>query len=130
MYSKKTHHIYVTVEPTFLEDQSNTFENHYVWGYEIWIENQGSETVQVLSRQWLITDGSGTVLEVRGEGVVGEQPWIAPGETYHYTSGTPLSTPSGMMEGTYQMKTKKGKSFEVDIPAFSLDSPYETASVH
>jgi ApaG protein len=130
MYVKKTHHIRVTVEPIFLENQSVPLDQHYVWAYRIWIENQSPEAVQLLRRFWRITDGYGVVHEVTGEGVVGEQPWIAPGATYHYASGTPLSTPSGVMEGAYQMQASSGKKFEVTIPAFSLDSPYETASVH
>ena len=130
MYTKITHHISVSVDPVFLEDQSLPLENHYIWAYRIWIENQGSETVQLLSRTWRITDAKGAIHEVKGEGVVGEKPWIAPGTTYHYTSGTPLSTPSGMMEGVYHMKTQSGDSFDVIIPAFSLDSVYETAVVH
>lgn len=120
----------VTVDPVFLEDQSLPLDNHYVWAYRIWIENQGSESVQLLSRTWRITDGNGVMHEIKGEGVVGEKPWIVAGKTFHYTSGTPLSTPSGMMEGTYHMKTQAGEHFDVAIPAFSLDSPYETAAVH
>lgn len=130
MYIKTTHHITVTVEPVFLEDQSLPLDKHYVWAYNIWIENQGSEVIQLVKRTWRITDGHGVIQEVIGEGVVGEKPWISPGTTYHYTSGTPLSTPSGMMEGTYHMRTQSGKQFDVTIPAFSLDSPYETASFH
>lgn len=130
MYTKITRHLSITVEPLFLEDQSFPLDNHYVWAYQIWIENQGSESVQLLSRTWRITDAHGILHEVKGEGVVGEKPWIPPGTTYHYTSGTPLSTPSGLMEGMYHMKTKAGEDFDVEIPAFSLDSPYETAVVH
>jgi ApaG protein len=130
VYTKTTHQIVVTVEPVFLEDQSLPFDNHYVWAYQVWIENQSPETVQLISRTWKITDANGVVQEVKGEGVVGERPFIAPGTTYHYTSGGPLATPSGMMEGTYQMKNKAGERFDVEIPAFSLDSPYETAIIH
>lgn len=130
MYMKTTHNISVTVDPTFLEDQSLPMDRHYVWAYSVWIENQGSEMVQLIKRTWRITDAQGVIYEVKGEGVIGEKPWIAPGATYHYVSGTPLSTPSGMMEGTYHMKTKSGKLFDIAIPPFSLDSPYETASVH
>lgn len=130
MYTKITHHISVTVEPIFLEDQSLPMNNYYVWAYKVWIENQGAETVQLLNRTWQITDSQGMTHEVKGKGVIGEKPWIRPGETFHYTSGTPLPTPSGMMEGRYQMKTKSGKPFDVEIPAFSLDSPYETAAIH
>ena len=122
--------IYVRVEPLFLEDQSLPLENHYVWAFQVWIENRGIETVQLLSRTWRITDSKGRIQEVKGQGVVGEKPWIVPGATYHYTSGTPLPTPSGVMEGSYHMKTQAGESFDVSIPAFSLDSPYETSLVH
>jgi ApaG protein len=130
MYNKITHAISVTVSPAFLEDQSLPADKHYVWAYTVWIENQGSETVQLVRRMWRITDGRGIIHEVQGEGVVGDKPWIGPGEIYQYTSGTPLSTPSGVMEGIYHMRTRSGKEFDVAVPAFSLDSPYETASVH
>lgn len=130
MYTKTTEHICVSVEPVFLDDQSLPADHHYVWAYQVWIENQGGETVQLLGRTWRITDNHGVTKEVKGEGVIGEMPWIIPGETYHYASGTPLSTPSGMMEGIYHMITKSGKKFDVAIPMFSLDSPYDDGSVH
>lgn len=130
MYTKTTHHITVSVDPVFLEDQSLPLENHYVWAYQVWIENQSPIMVQLLSRTWRITDGNGLMHEVNGEGVVGETPWIAPGAIYQYVSGTPLSTPSGVMEGIYHMKNHAGDHFDVIIPAFSLDSPYETAIMH
>lgn len=124
MYDKTTRAIRVTVRPTFLEDQSSPEENYYVWAYRVQIENQGPETVQLRDRYWRITDGIGRVQEVRGPGVVGEQPVLKPGERFEYTSGTPLATPSGIMLGTYRMETADGESFEVEIPAFSLDSPH------
>ncbi len=124
MYDKTTRAIHVTVRPTFLEDQSSPDENYYVWAYRVQIENQGSETVQLRDRYWRITDGFGRVQEVRGPGVIGEQPVLKPGERFEYTSGTPLATPSGIMLGTYRMETETGESFEVEIPAFSLDSPH------
>lgn len=130
MYTKTTHHIRVSVESLFLEDQSLPTDHHYVWGYQIWIENQGVEMIQLLSRTWRITDGNGAISEIKGEGVIGGKPWITPGTTYHYTSGAVLHTPSGVMEGLYHMKLKSGKEFEIEIPAFSLDSPYETAAIH
>ena len=130
MYTKKTHQINVTVEPAFLEDQSLPADNHFVWAYSVWIENQGAETVQLLSRIWWYRDANGLVHEVKGEGVVGEKPIIPPGVSYHYTSGTPLTTPSGIMEGSYHMITQKGEHFDIEVPAFSLDSPYEKAIVH
>lgn len=125
MYSETTRSIKVTVKPFYLEDQSSPTENHYVWAYHVLIENQGPETVQLRRRHWRITDGLGRVQEVRGPGVVGEQPTLAPGETFEYTSGTPLTTPSGIMVGSYDMETPAGESFAIAVPAFSLDSPHQ-----
>jgi ApaG protein len=125
MYSETTRSIKVTVKPIYLEDQSSPVENHYVWAYHVRIENCGLETVQLRSRYWRITDSRGQVQEVRGPGVVGEQPVLGPGEVFEYTSASPLPTPSGIMVGTYQMQTRKGESFSVRIPAFSLDSPHQ-----
>jgi ApaG protein len=102
----------------------------YVWAYHVTIENQGVEPVQLKSRYWKITDSLGRTQEVRGEGVIGEQPIIPPGESYEYSSGTPLSTPSGIMVGSYYMETGDGRTLEIDIPAFSLDSPEERSQVH
>jgi ApaG protein len=125
MYSEITRSITVTVKPFYLEDQSSPTENRYVWAYHVRIENGGKETVQLRHRYWKITDNRGQIQEVRGPGVVGEQPVLAPGESFEYTSGTPLPTPSGIMVGTYEMETKGGESFSVRIPAFSLDSPHQ-----
>ena len=130
MYNAVTRQISVTVTPHFIEDQSDPEDNHYVWAYQFNIENAGSETVQLISRYWHITDANGQVQEVRGDGVVGEQPVLRPGESFEYTSGTPLSTPSGIMVGRYQMETKGGEGFEIEIPAFSLDSPYQRTSLN
>ena len=130
MYSATTRNIQVTVQPTYLVEQSAPAENHYVWAYHIRIDNAGRAPVQLLSRFWQITDALGRVLEVRGPGVVGEQPMIPPGGSYEYTSGTPLKTPSGIMVGTYQMETKDGERFEVAVPAFSLDSPHQPIRLH
>jgi len=125
MYSAKTKEIRVSVEPTYLHDQSEPSEGHYVWAYHVRIENQGRETVQLLTRYWHITDSVGRVQEVRGAGVVGEQPVLGPGEAFEYTSGTPLPTPSGIMLGAYGMRNDDGERFDIDIPPFSLDSPYQ-----
>ncbi|HEY0523227.1 MAG TPA: Co2+/Mg2+ efflux protein ApaG [Stellaceae bacterium] len=125
MYSETTRSITVTVKPFYLEDQSSPSENHYVWAYQVRIENGGGETVQLKRRHWRITDGLGRVQEVRGAGVVGEQPVLEPGGSFEYTSGTPLPTPSGIMVGSYEMETQTGATFEVAIPAFSLDSPHQ-----
>jgi ApaG protein len=125
MYSEITRSIKVTVNPFYLEDHSFPSENHFEWAYQVRIENLGRETVQLRRRHWRITDGMGRQQEVRGPGVVGEEPVLAPGESFEYTSGTPLATPSGIMVGSYEMETRAGESFEVAIPAFSLDSPYQ-----
>lgn len=130
MYTTTTHSIAVTVEPTYLDDESRPHRNRFVWAYHITIENKGTETVQLKSRYWKITDSLGRIQEVHGEGVVGEQPVIAPGESFEYTSGTPLSTPSGIMVGRYFMETRDGRRLEVEIPAFSLDSPEERPQLH
>ncbi|MBT3703433.1 MAG: Co2+/Mg2+ efflux protein ApaG [Alphaproteobacteria bacterium] len=130
MYSQTTHSIQVTVEPTYLDDQSSPDEDHYVWAYSIRIENQGPKIVQLKNRYWHITDARGLIQEVRGPGVIGEQPVLKPGESFEYTSGTPLATPSGIMLGTYEMTTDDGELFDVDVPAFSLDSPFQPRSLH
>jgi len=127
MYQETTNAISVTVKPVYLEEQSSPEDYHFVWAYWVKIENQGGDTVQLRNRYWRITDSQGQVQEVRGAGVVGEQPVLKPGESFEYTSGTPLSTPSGIMLGTYQMEGNDGAKFDVTIPAFSLDSPYEGA---
>ena len=124
MYSKKTRKINITVNPYFLDDQSEPEEQHFVWAYQVTIDNQGNEKVQLKNRYWKIIDSNGSEQEVKGEGVVGEQPVLNPGEKFEYTSGTPLSTPSGFMGGYYEMETKTGKKFEAIIPQFSLDSPF------
>ena len=130
MYSATTRSITVTVVSQYLEDQSSPADSHFVWAYRVRIENHGDQTVQLRRRHWRITDGLGRMQEVRGPGVVGEQPVLAPGQTFEYTSGTPLSTPSGIMVGTYQMETGNGEQFNVDIPAFSLDSPHQPVRLH
>ncbi len=123
MYEATTDDIKVTVRPVYLEEQSDPSENHYVWAYHVTIENQGEQTVQLLNRHWKITDARGQVQEVRGPGVVGEQPVLQPGETFEYTSGCPLQTSSGIMVGSYEMLRSDGERFDVAIPAFSLDLP-------
>jgi ApaG protein len=125
MYSQSTRSIRITVEPTYLDDQSAPDEQRFVWAYHVRIENQGPETVQLRNRHWQITDNRGQMQEVRGAGVVGEQPVLGPGESFEYTSGTPLPTPSGIMVGSYEMQTRGGDRFWVRIPAFSLDSPHQ-----
>ncbi|BCJ91951.1 protein ApaG [Terrihabitans soli] len=130
MYQAKTRDIRITVTPKFLQKESAPDKNHFVWSYSIEIENQGAETVQLVSRYWKITDGAGKVQEVEGPGVVGEQPVLNPGSSFSYTSGVPLTTSSGFMLGHYVMVTDEGESFEAEVPAFSLDSADERRSVH
>jgi ApaG protein len=125
MYTAITRDIRVSVDPIYLEDQSQPADGQYVWAYHVRIENIGRETVTLRHRYWRITDATGRVHEVRGAGVVGEQPRLEPGQVFEYTSGTPLGTPSGIMLGSYEMETEAGDMFDVAIPAFSLDSPYE-----
>ena len=130
MYSETTRSITVTVEPAFLEEQSDPDEHRFVWAYAVRIENGGDTTVQLRSRHWRITDAFGKVQEVRGPGVVGVEPVLNPGESFEYTSGTPLQTSSGIMAGSYRMETPTGDAFDIAIPAFSLDSPHHTAPVN
>ena len=130
MYSAITREIRVQVEPIYLDDQSEPDENHFVWAYHVEIMNDGQEQVQLRTRYWRITDALGRVQEVRGPGVVGEQPVLDPGEAFEYTSGTPLPTPSGIMAGIYQMEAAGGEQFDVEIPAFSLDSPHQAVNLN
>ncbi len=123
MYRATTNGITVIVQSYYLEDQSMPDASHYVWAYTVKIENNSNETVQLRRRHWKVTDGNGCLHEVFGAGVVGEEPLLKPQESFEYTSGTPLSTPTGIMAGTYHMERKNGEFFEIDIPTFSLDSP-------
>jgi ApaG protein len=123
MYRAVTRRIEVTVEPNFLPERSSPERSRYFWSYTIVITNTGNETVQLRTRRWIITDANGRQQEVRGEGVVGEQPVIAPGEHFEYTSGVPLSTASGFMTGSYEMQSETGERFEIEVPTFSLDGP-------
>jgi len=124
MYTKTTKKISITVSPYFLEDQSDPDDQHFVWAYQVTINNLSKNVVQLKNRYWKIIDSNGTKQEVKGEGVIGEQPVLNPGEKFEYTSGTPLTTPSGFMEGSYEMEIKNGSIFEALIPQFSLDSPF------
>ena len=130
MYRATTRDIEVTVEPKFLEAESSPENGRYFWAYSIEITNRGEETVRLRSRHWRITDANGKTEEVRGAGVVGKQPVIEPGEKFSYASGCPLSTPSGIMVGTYQMQNEAGDLFSVAIPAFSLDLPDAAKTVN
>lgn len=129
-YIKTTRDIAVSVVPIYLVDRSVPEDGFFVWAYQVCIENNGICTVTLRNRHWKITDAEGNTEVVDGEGVVGEQPILAPGQSYEYTSGTPLPTPSGIMVGSYEMESDEGTMFAVDIPAFSLDSPHESSPLH
>lgn len=118
-----THDIRVHVKSEYLAEQSNPAESRYVFAYHVKITNTGIHAAQLLTRHWVIMDGEARVQEVRGDGVVGEQPQLAPGESYEYTSGTVLETPVGSMHGSYGMIDAGGQRFEAEIPAFTLAIP-------
>ena len=130
MNSATTGGITVLVETAYIEKDSDPDNQYFVWAYRIKIENNSADTVQLISRYWMITDALGRQQEVRGAGVVGEQPVLAPGASFSYSSGTPLQTPSGFMRGTYAMRANNGREFDIEIPAFSLDCPHDEAQVH
>lgn len=130
MYSTTTENITVSVETTYLDHESAPEKNVYVWAYKVRIENHSASTLQLLTRYWKITDAYGRSQEVHGPGVVGEQPVLQPGDSFEYTSGTPLSTPNGIMVGTYSMQADDGRLVDVAIPAFSLDRPGALRQVH
>ena len=123
MYRAVTRRIEVQVAPRYLADRSSPENGYFFWAYTITLTNRGGETVQLKTRHWRITDANGKLQEVRGAGVVGEQPVLKPGANYEYTSGVPLPTPSGFMTGSYGMVTETGEPFDIEIPAFSLDMP-------
>jgi ApaG protein len=125
-YQAITRGVAVRVTPTYLPEQSEPHESRYAWSYTVEIENRGDEPVQLISRHWVITDALNRVEEVRGPGVVGEQPSLKSGETFRYTSGCPLTTSSGAMRGAYQMLNAAGEVFDAEIPAFSLHLPEAT----
>jgi len=125
MYEQETAGVIVRVEPSFLPHESNPDEGRFVWAYTIEIENRRADSVQLLSRFWRITDENGVTQEVRGPGVIGQQPIIAPGESFKYTSAAPLGAPSGVMMGAYSMqRIEGGEEFDINVPLFALDSPH------
>lgn len=130
MYSATTRAINVTVRPQYLPDQSDPAKSQYVWAYQVRIENKGDVAVQLRSRHWQITDALGRKKEVKGPGVIGQTPRLNPGQAFEYTSGTPLTTPSGFMGGTYQMVSDTGEAFDIEIPTFSLDIPSGTRQLN
>ena len=126
-HSTTTRDITVRVSVTYLPEQSEPSKGRWFWAYHIRIENEGGRAVQLVSREWLITDGRGSQHPVRGEGVVGEQPVLEPGSSFDYVSGCPLTTPTGSMEGRYFMVAADGSNFEVAIPRFPLIAPAVTS---
>ena len=130
MYRAVTRKIEVTVTPRFLAERSSPDNGYFFWAYTISITNSGVETVQLRTRHWRITDALGRLQEVKGAGVVGEEPTLKPGQSFEYTSGVPLPTPSGFMTGTYGMVTAAGETFDIDIPAFSLDTPQRERTIN
>jgi ApaG protein len=131
MYTASTRSITVTVKPSFLEEESTPRNNEFRWSYHVRIDNNGSRPVRLLSRYWRVTDALGRVREFRGDGVVGEQPVLDPGRSFEYQSWTPLPTASGIMNGLYRMEERiSGELFDVVIPAFSLDSPYQSVRLN
>jgi len=130
MYKAVTRGISVTVTPRYMPEESSPDEGRYFFAYTVEIINTSLERVQLKARYWKITDGHGHVQEVRGAGVVGEQPVLGPGESFSYTSGCPLPTPNGTMQGSYVMETAGGAIFDAEIPAFSLDIPQAKRVLH
>lgn len=130
VYEARTRDIVVRVAPAYLAEQSQPEEGKWLWAYVVEIENHGKDTVTLISRHWLITDALNRVEEVKGPGVVGEQPCLGPREAFRYNSGVPLPTPSGAMRGTYQMVSDTGDTFDVEIPEFSLHLPGATRRVN
>lgn len=123
--NKASKEIFVAVLPQYIDQQSEPENERYVFSYTVTITNRGSVPYQLLNRHWVITDGGGEAEDVRGEGVIGQQPWLIPNESFEYTSGAILKTPVGSMHGEYEFSDEHGNRFEVDIPVFSLHVPSE-----
>jgi ApaG protein len=124
MYEQETAGMIVRVAPQFLPEESRPEDNRFVWAYTIEIENRRPDTVQLISRYWRITDENGATQEVRGDGVIGQQPVIEPGQSFRYSSAAPLAAPSGVMMGAYSMRRGNGEAFDIKVPLFALDSPH------
>ena len=119
----QTNKIHIEVQPAYIKEQSDPGNNHYVFSYTVTIRNEGEQPAKLLTRHWIITDGDGQVQEVKGDGVIGEQPLLQPGEGFQYTSGTFMSTPVGTMQGSYEMLADDGEKFAAEIPSFTLSVP-------
>ncbi len=118
-----TNKIEIDVAPAYIAEQSDPTNGHYVFSYTVTIRNEGKQPARLMTRHWIITDGDGQVQEVRGDGVIGEQPYLKPGEGFQYTSGTFMNTPVGTMQGSYQMIADNGDKFDAEIPSFTLSVP-------
>jgi ApaG protein len=131
MYEQETAGLLVRVEPQFLPEESDPVGGRFVWAYTIEIENHSEADVRLMSRYWRITDAKGVTQEVRGDGVIGQQPLIPPGQSFRYTSAAPLAAPSGVMMGAYSMiRVEDGQSFDIAVPLFVLDSPHQSKLAH
>jgi ApaG protein len=129
-YRETTNYISVSVSPEYLHQQSEPSDNHFTWAYHVHIENSGSTSIQVLARHWKVTDIKGQSHEIVGDGLVGKQPVLKSGEVFRYSSGTPLSTPSGFMSGSFLLISEGGELFNALVPSFSLDSPLTNRPLH
>ncbi|MBI1340378.1 Co2+/Mg2+ efflux protein ApaG [bacterium] len=127
-YTAETNGVVVHATPAFFEDQSSPEDDRYVWAYTIEIINRSHRTLQLMTRHWLITDCFGRAQEVRGDGVIGEQPILDPGDRFEYTSGCALTAASGVMRGSYRFVDADGAAMDVEIPMFTLDSPYDVST--
>ena len=121
--TENSHNILINVAPAYIAEQSDPHNGHYVFSYTVTIRNEGKQPAKLMTRHWIITDGDGQVQEVRGDGVIGEQPYLKPGEGFEYTSGTFMNTPVGTMQGSYQMEADNGEKFDAEIPSFTLSVP-------
>ncbi len=130
IYTATTRKIVVSVRPEYLSSQSDPDEDQFIWAYHVVIRNDGDGPVRLLTRHWIISDALGRTQEIKGDGVIGEQPVIKPGKQHDYSSGVPLGTPSGIMRGSYQMISEDGTAFDVEIPAFWLESPDSSPTVN
>ncbi|MFZ4684893.1 MAG: Co2+/Mg2+ efflux protein ApaG [Hyphomonadaceae bacterium] len=124
-YEAETNGVCIRVRPVFVDEQSSPEDDRFLWAYHIEIENRGRHTLQLMTRHWRITDGDGRIQHVDGAGVIGKQPVLRPGARFEYSSGCPLTTPCGMMQGAYRFEDETGASVEATIPLFALDSPYD-----
>jgi ApaG protein len=124
-YEAETNGVCIRVRPVFVDEQSSPEDDRFLWAYHIEIENRGAQTLQLMTRHWRITDGDGRIQHVDGAGVIGKQPVLRPGARFEYSSGCPLTTPCGMMQGAYRFEDETGASVEATIPLFALDSPYD-----